>query len=215
MDTPVITQLNTFFGQFPSSEYKKGDIVIQANSTPSGIFYIESGIIRSYYLSEEGSEITLNMYKPHTFLPMSWAIANVPNTHFYEAMTVVKTRRAPKETVITFLKKEPDVTFDLLRRIYVGMEGLWMHIESLTAGSSYVKLVASLVILTKRFGKERKEGLVVDVKMGEQDIANYAGVSRETASRELQKLKKENLVSFKKGTILIHDVRKLEDILLQ
>src|SRR5579871_2958386 len=213
MDTAIVRKLNSFFAQFPSKIYKKSEIVIQAHISPPGIFYIEEGIIRRYYLSEEGTEITLNLYKPHTFLPMSWAVADIPNTHFYEAMTEVQVKLAPKSVVLEFLKKEPDVTYDLLRRIYIGMEGLWMHMESLTAGNSYTKLIASLVILAKRFGKTHNKDLLVDLLMSERDIANYAGMTRETTSRELQKLKKEGLVSFDKGAIVVHDIQKLENTL--
>lgn len=188
---------------------------MQANETPAGIFYIEQGIVRRYYLTENGEEITLNLYKPHSFLPMSWAIGNVANTHFYEALTDVLTKRAPKTDVLSLLKKEPDITYDLLRRIYIGMEGLWVHLESLTAGNSYIKLVASLVILAKRFGVKKADGLFIELKMNERDIANYAGMSRETASRELQKLKKDNLVRFEKGTMVVQDIQKMEDMLLR
>ncbi|HEX7042083.1 MAG TPA: Crp/Fnr family transcriptional regulator [Patescibacteria group bacterium] len=215
MDDNVIKKLEEFFLKFPKYEYKKGEIIIQATGNPQGIFYIESGIVRRYYLSENGEEVTLNLYKPHAFLPMSWAIGNVTNTHFYEAMTPVVVNRAPREEVILFLKKEPDVVYDLLRRIYIGMEGLWMHLESLTAGNSYTKLVASLVVLAKRFGKKEENGLMVDLKMSERDLANYAGMSRETASRELQKLRKEKYVTFDKGIIIVHDIQKMEDLLLR
>lgn len=215
MDKTITQKLDEFFSSFPAHAYRKGEIIIQAHTEPSGIFYIEKGLIRNYWISEGGSEITLNVYKPHAFLPMSWAIANVANAHFYEAMTDVTTRNAPKKTVIDFLHNEPDVTYDLLRRIYVGMEGLWGHLESLTIGSSYTKLLTSLVILVKRFGRQSKEGVIIDLKMSEQDIANYAGISRETTSRELQKLKKEHLVSFEKGTITVNNIHILEDKLLQ
>lgn len=215
MDNAIVTKLTTFFSQFPAKLYKKGEIIIQANMEPSGIYYIEEGIIRRYYLSENGEEITLNLYKPHSFLPMSWAIGNVENIHFYEAMTDIRARRAPKEEVIAFVKAHTDVLYDLLRRIYIGMEGLWMHLESLTAGNSYIKLVASLVILAKRFGIKEENKFVVTLKLSEKDLANYAGMSRETASRELQKLKKENLVDFDKGIITVHDLQRLENLLLR
>lgn len=215
MQSTITDKLSGFFAEFPSKEFKKGELLIRAAAPIPGIFLIEEGIIRRYFLSENGEEITLNLYKPYTFLPMSWAIADVPNTHFYEAMTDVSARLAPKDTVLQFLQKEPDVVYDLLRRVYIGMEGLWMHIESLTAGNSYTKLIASLVILAKRFGEKHSQDVVITLKLSEKDIANYAGMSRETTSRELQKLKKEGIVSFDKSTLIVHKMQELENRLLQ
>lgn len=214
MDDPIIAKLTAFFSQFPTQIGKKGTILIHASAQPAGIFYMEEGIIRRYWITEKGEEITLNLYKPHTFLPMSWAISNVPNTHFYEAMTDVQLRKAPNEAVLQFLKEEPDIVFDLLRRVYIGMEGLWAHMESLTAGNAYAKLVSALIILAKRFGENGASDTVIQLKMTESDLANYAGMSRETASRELQKLHQAKLVNFEKGKISIHDLKKLKENLL-
>lgn len=214
MDKKIIIKLEDFFSAYPTQEFKKGQIIMQADEIPSGIFYIEQGIIRRYWIFENGEEITLNLYKPHAFLPMSWAIGGVENSHIYEALTPVIAKKAPKEAVLQFLHKEPDVVYNLLQRVYIGMEGLWSHIESLTAGNSYTKLVASLVILAKRFGKTEEHGIVVQLSMNEQDIANYSGMSRETASRELQKLKKQGIVNFDRKIITVVSLEKLEKLLL-
>lgn len=215
MDAEIIKKLDIFFLKFPLSNYKKGETLIQAGTNPSGVFSIQTGIIKQSWISRDGSEVTLNLYKPHAFLPMSWAIGLVDNVYFYDALTPVTVRKAPKEEFLTFIHQEPDVTYDLLQRMYRGMEGLWMHIQSLTAGNSYVKLAASLVILGKRFGKLENGQVVVDLPMSEQDIASYAGMSRETTSRELQKLKKTHIVSFAKARITIQNMDLLEEAVLQ
>ncbi|MGI0058644.1 MAG: Crp/Fnr family transcriptional regulator, partial [Nitrosotalea sp.] len=184
---------------------------IDANALPSGVFYITEGIVKRYWIFENGNEILLNLYKKYAFIPMSWAIADVPNTHIYAAMTDVSVKKALKDDVLKFLQQEPDIVYDLLRRIFIGIEGIWSHIESFSEGNATMKLVASLVILSKRFGKKEKNDLIVELKMSEQDLATYAGMSRETVSRELQKLKKEGLVQFAKQTIVITNMKRLED----
>ncbi len=211
----IADKLEKFFSLYPLQSFQKGDILIHAGESPAGIFYIKSGIVRNYWISLEGNEVTLNMYKPQTFLPMSWAIANVKNAHYYDAMTEVCIHLAPKIDVLQFIRNEPDIMYDLLRRIYIGMEGLWMHLESISSGTAATKLMSSLVILAKRFGKKEGEGIRIELKMSEHDLANYAGMSRETASRELHKLKNEKIVNFEKGIIHILDIEKLEQLVLQ
>lgn len=205
VDATIINKLDHFFSSYSIQEFKKGELLLPAEIKPKGIFYIQAGIVREYWISAGGTEVTLNMYKPHAFLPMAWAIAGVKNTHFYAAVTPVTVKVCPKDTFLSFLKEEPDIVYDLLRRIYIGLDGLWTHIESITTGNSHTKLITSLCILAKRFGKQEKDSTSIQLKMSEHDIASYAGMSRETTSRELQKLKKSNLVSFQKGIVLIHN----------
>lgn len=214
MDQPIIQKLDKLFVPYPSAQFRKGSIIITAGKEPSGVFYIQKGVVRKYWISENGEEMTLNLYKAHTFIPMSWAIGNIPVIHFYEAMTDVTAKRVPKQDVLKFIHDEPDILYNLLQRIFVGMEGLWMQLKSINAGNSYAKLAASLFILAKRFGIETKKGTLIDLEMSGQDLAHYASMSRETVSRELQKLKKEKIVSFDKGEITIVDLGKLESALV-
>lgn len=214
MNHDIFTTLHTFFSSFPIQQFKKGDILIEAGKHPRGIFFVTKGFIRQYYLSHEGSEITLNLFKPHAFLPMSWGIADIPNTYFFEAMSPVEAYCAPKEAVLTFLQKEPEVLYDLLRRVYIGIDGLFTHIEALTIGNSSAKLIALCVMLAKRFGISNADGhLTIAFPLTEYDIAVYAGMSRETVSRELQKLKKDTFISFEKGILTIYHLESLESLI--
>lgn len=214
MEDLIIRKLDVFFAKFPSIEYKKDSVIITPGVDPTGIFYIESGIVRKYWISEEGSELTLNFYKPKTFIPMSHAVGKLPIIHFYEAMTDVLAKKAPKEEVLDYIKHEPEVLYNLLQRVFVGMEGLWMQLKNITKGDSYTKLASSLFILAKRFGEKKDHGIVINLKMSGQDLSHYAGMSRETTSREFQKFKKQHLADFEKGTITVFNLKKLEELLI-
>lgn len=213
MDEKIIRKLNQFFAKYKIQQLKKGELLIRAGDDPQGIYYLSEGLVRRYAITSSGEELVLNMYKPHSFFPMSWAISNVHNTHFYEAMTDITVRRAPKDDVVAFIKQEPDVQYDLLRRLYIGIEGVWMHIEHLMTGSAHTKLLTAVIIFAKRFGKQEGNTVIIPLRLTEKDLAEYAGMSRETASRELKLLKKEHLITFEKGTIIVNDMKELENAL--
>ena len=194
-------------------QFKKGEILIRADEDPHGIYFLIEGDVRSYYISKKGDEITLNMFKPNTFFPMSWVISDIHNQYYFEAMTICIVYKAPKEDVLAFIKMEHDVVFDLLRRVYIGIEGLWTHIEYLSAGNALEKLIVTLLILGKRFGKEVTDGTIIPIKMTEKQLGEYSGIYRETVSREIQKLKEKGLIRFNKGTITIPDLKELEEAL--
>lgn len=209
IEISVEKRVAQFFTLFKKQLFQKGDILIRADDEPSGIFYLQEGIVRQYYISKNGEEIILNMFKPQSYFPMSWAVSNIHNNYYFEAMTTCVSYKAPKDKVRDFIEKEPTVLFDLLRRVYIGIEGLWLHIEYLSAGNAMEKLIATLLILGKRFGKKEKEGIIIPLKLTERELGEYAGMYRETVSREFQSLIKKGLVSYTKGTITIHDMNKL------
>lgn len=207
----IVDKLDTFFKKYPSFKFEKGSILIRAGDDPPGIFYLQQGKVRQYTISKQGDEQTLNIYKPISFFPMMWAINDTHNLHYFEAMTPVSIFRAPKEDVLTFVKKEPDVMFDLLRRLYKGMEGLLIRMEYLLSGNAYAKLITILLISARRFGVESAEGTRIELRHTEKDLATQAGISRETVSREIQILKNKGLLVYNRKSLIISDIAKLEE----
>lgn len=214
MDDKVAIKVNNFFSQFPQHTHSKGEILIGADTNPSGVFYLEKGFIRKYYITSQGAEFTINIFKQLSFFPMSWVLADIHNLNYYEAMTTVVVRKAPKDKVKEFLSQETDVLKNLIRRVYIGMEGMFMHIESLMTGDALTKVAVTFLIFGRRFGKRENGRILIDLKMTEGDIASYAGVSRETVSRSLHKLKEKGIVESENKKYYIQEIKKLEEELL-
>ena len=212
MDQLITQKIESFFIEYPKQKYKKGKLLILADNNPKSIYFLKKGIVKSYHISKNGQEVTLNMFKPNTFFPMSYALNNTPNRHYFETMTECIIYKAPKEDVLKFIKQEPDILLDLLKRVYIGIEGLCMHIEYLSAGTASEKLIATILILGKRFGKEENGETTIQLKMNEKELGEYAGINRETVSRELRKLKEKKIVFFTRGIITIPDLKRLEKI---
>jgi CRP-like cAMP-binding protein len=67
--------------------------------------------------------------------------------------------------------------------------------------------------MNKRFGQKTDEGSLITVPLRHQDIASSINASRETASRELAFLERNNLIKNKQSYITLKDVKKLRSFL--
>jgi CRP-like cAMP-binding protein len=212
MDTPIVQNIENFFKQYKRLIYKKGEILIQAENNPSGIFFIKSGMVKQYAISGKGGELVLNIYKPNTFFPMNWAVNKTPNKYYWEAITEVEVWKAPVDEVVTFIKDNPDVIYDLLSRVYRGTDGMLLRMAYLMSGSAYTRLVTEIIIHAKRFGRYKAvpEGSY-EIDIAEKDLATRSGMTRETISREMKLLREKGLVTFNKKLLIIHNLEKLEE----
>ena len=213
MDEVLASKIDAFFNKFKHQMYKKGEILIRADDNPSGIFYLKSGGVKEYCISKKGEEIVLNIFKPVSFFPISWAINNTPNIYYFEAVTDAEIWRAPQKEAVFFLKSNPDVLFNLLSRVYKGTDGIFMRLSMLMSGDAYSRLVTELIIYAKRFGKKLGERLY-EIKVAEKDLATQTGMSRETISREIKILRDEGFITFGKNIMIIKDLNLLEEQLL-
>ena len=209
MNQAILDKVDTFFTKHKHHEYKKGELLIRADDDPSGIFYLKQGQVKEYAISQKGNELVINIFKPVAFFPMSWAINETPNNYFFEAVTDVEVWKAPKKEIVAFIKDNPDVLFDLMSRVYKGTDGILTRMTYLMAGNAYARLTTELLIQAKRFGKHHENS--VTLQISEKDLAAESGMTRETVSREIHKLKKKELITFSRNTLVIADIQKLED----
>lgn len=216
-ESEVIKKLDLFFTQFKEQQYKKGEILISADEEPSGVFYLKEGVVRQYAISKKGEELVLNVFKPISFFPMGWTINGTRNDYYYEALTNVEVFKVPREKVIEFLKSNPDVLYDLVSRIYKGLDGLFTRMTYMMSGGAYDRLITEIVIQAKRFGKHKtapasgKDDGEIEVHVSEKELAAQAGMTRETVSRAMKILKEKGLVTFSKNMLSIHDLARLEE----
>jgi CRP/FNR family cyclic AMP-dependent transcriptional regulator len=209
MNSSIQAKIDQFFSQFPTRKYEKGQNMIFAGDDPQYIFYLVEGNVRQYDISHRGDEIVVNVFKPHAFFPMSWAINKTPNDFFFAAASDVTVRLAKPKTVIDFVKQNPDILFDLLSRVYRGTDGLLGRLVRLMSASAANRLTFELLVECRRFGKHKKDDSCV-IEINETELAARAGLSRETISREIQKLAKDYLVEVSHGQVIIKNVSDLE-----
>ncbi len=205
----VTEKVHNYFSQFPRREYPKGQILIFADEDPEHLFYIVEGRVRKYDVSYRGEEVIINVYQNPAIFPISWALNHTPNRYFYKTETPVVLHVIPAESVVQYLERNPDVTIDLVKRIYQGLEGLYGRMVHLMSGSAGSRLVYELLIECRRFGEKLPDGSNL-LHTNEVDLAARSGLSRETVSREMQKLKAKDWVTVGKNAITIHDVDTLQ-----
>lgn len=209
MDKQVKEKIERFFSDYPVKTYRKGQILIYRGEEPAGIFYIVNGRVKQYDVSDEGHSVVVNIYKPTNFFPMQWAINKTKNQYFFETVTSVKLHQVPPDDAVKFIKDNTDVMFNLLSRVYSGLDGILRRAAHLMASKANIRLLFELITECKRFAQKQKNGSYI-IPMHAYELADAAGLSRETVSRELVSLKKAGLISVNRRHIVVKDLAKLE-----
>lgn len=108
------------------------------------------------------------------------------------------------------MKKNPDELFELTKRILRGVKGLLINIEYQLSGDSYHRVIVALVLAAKRFGVKGKKGLnIIKLPLTHQEIADIAGITRETVSLAMVKLENKKIISYKGHNLMINNLEAL------
>lgn len=202
MNPAIEKKLRKFFSKYKIIQLKKGQLLISPDKKVAGVYLLTAGSIRCYSISAEGAELSINTYRPVSYFPMNWALNDIQNRFFFDSLENSKLYLAPKEQFMKFFTKNPDLALDLLSRIYRGLEGYMLRMETLLGASAYVRLLAQLIIQARRSGN--------NLKVPQRYLASETGLTRETITRQLKKLQQKKLVRYKGNTLLVLDLPSLE-----
>lgn len=208
----VANKISEFFRSYPVRVFGKQQILIRAEEPLQAVFYIVEGWVSEYDITPSGNEVVVNVFKPGAFFPMSAALNSTTNYYFFEASTVVKAHVAPPDEVVQFVRDNPEIAFDLLKRVYRGTDGVLRRMTHLMGGDAMHRLLFEIINAAYRFGEVRSDGFMY-LPLHESDIARRSGLARETVNRHLQTLKKSNLLAVAHGLVIIKDLKGLELLL--
>jgi len=210
MDKPKLEEFETFYSQFVTRFYKKGEILIRADDDPQGIFCLTKGYVRQYTISNNGLELTLHILKPISYFPMVWAINGTPNVYYFEALTEVEVGRAPRDQVVNFIKDKPTIIFELMSILLEDYAETLKRVEHLVFSDAYRRVISILLYIAKHFGEKYGTSIIVNHRFTQQDIATLVGVARETASNEMVKIEKNGFVTYEDHSMVFDNIIKME-----
>ncbi|KKQ47465.1 MAG: Transcriptional regulator, Crp/Fnr family [Candidatus Woesebacteria bacterium GW2011_GWB1_38_5] len=177
--------------------YSKKEKILRSYAGYETLYIVKDGVVRSFYTDEKGVELTVNLLKPRAIFPLSGYLSGKENLYDFEAFTDTTLYKAPKEKVKKLIYKNATLSSYYLERFAQAIEGYVIRSRFLANGSATQKITSALLMLFRRFGKEVRGQMIINLPLTHQDIADLAGVTRETVSILLGMLKKEGIISTK------------------
>jgi len=205
-----LKKIEKFFEEKKPIFLKKNEIILRPDQSPPGVFYIQKGSIKVYYITEDGEEKLHIIYAVGEFFPLTWIFKGTLKNVYYEALESSILRCAKKDEFLDFLKSDPDALI-FITTYLAGVVNIFVErVNSLEITKAYPRFVSMLLFLAERFGIKKYGKTIINIPITHKDIANSINMTRETSSREFEKLKNKGLAGYEDRKIVINDLKKLE-----
>lgn len=200
-----------FFHTGARLEYKKGEYIVGPEEDPRGVFYIESGIVKSYDITKYGEENLLIIRKEGEIIGLTWAITGEPKRILNAAIapTVVWLISRPKFQ--EFIRSHPQAVLPVLDTVTYMYKLHSDRIMTLEYRSVRERLASFLLTMAHRFGKPSANGITISAPLKQQDIASSISATRETTSRALNQLQSSGVISYEQSFITIINETELNE----
>ena len=162
----------------PLVEVNRGEVLLKEGEVSSAFYFVQSGIIRMYYLVD-GVEKTTFFYEENDFVSSYESFTRqTPAKHYLQAIQTATVAVFDIQVVSRIISEFP--RFEVLSRMVMEKElGIYQDMIScfvtMSATQRYLNLIAHKPHLLN--------------KIPQYDIATYLGVSPETLSRIRKKIK--------------------------
>jgi CRP/FNR family transcriptional regulator, cyclic AMP receptor protein len=167
------------------------------------VHFLKSGFIKVYYLTLEGESAVVNLLQPDCFLPIISSLTHIPNRYFYQAILPCHTISIPVLDFHQQLIDHPRIMIRILNLVATEWHTHLIKTHHLMHSGAEGRLVHALLLLAKRFGKQTDQGTLIKLPLTHQQLADLCGLSRETVTRILQKLKNTHQLTYRKHQLLI------------
>jgi CRP-like cAMP-binding protein len=150
--------------------------------------------------------------KDHIF-PLSWLLTSIPDSgslYYYKALTDVELYLNNIDAVRDFVRNNALLSWrfvDILAKSYVNAVSRIQNLQKTNVEEKIDFIIYYLAILLgKRIGENKYE---IDGIFTHQEIADLAGLTRESVSRQLKKTKYQKIIIKSNGKILL-DLSQLD-----
>lgn len=188
-------------------DISKGSYLFQEGQTAKEMYILLSGKVQISKMNAEGNELSLRLCKENDIVGELTLFT--PDPIYIFNAKVIETGKV----AVLNLQELQDA---LLKNSKLALEFLkWMndHIRKTTTkfrdlvlNGKKGALYSTLIRLSNSYGVKINNGILIDVPLTNQELANFCGTARESVSRMLANLKKQNIISINKKLITIHDI---------
>ena len=182
-----------------SRKLKKGQILFTEGDPGAAVYFLKSGRIKLYKEDREGREHILHYVEPGDIFAEVVLFSRRPYPATAEVIEPGEVLVIPNEEMENLLKQRGEIAVNLIKVILHRLDLANQKIKELALKDSLARVCSVLL----RYGPV--------INLSQQEIANLAGVSRETASRIINEFKRLGVLRAQGRSIEIINYDKLKD----
>jgi CRP/FNR family transcriptional regulator, cyclic AMP receptor protein len=198
-----------------SRTWKKNSYIFLQGEPLDNVYFVDEGKVKIYKSDINGREQIVSILKKGEMFPHVgfFRKGSYPaNAEVLEKATIVVVPIAKFENVLI---ENPELCIKVFHILGEKIVDLQNRLEEQILNNTYEQIVKLLVRLGEEHGTKNEDGtLTLKNEFTNKDLANMIGTTRETVSRTLTKMKKEELIEMDEDGNMIIDPEALMDELL-
>lgn len=205
--------LKTVAHEVTETRYDKGQYIFREGDPADSFHIIKSGSVKCVKSSAEGREAVLKVLLPGDLFCCEAAVFDGAQ-HPGCALTVspVSLLKISKKAYFKLLKESPEASLEIIKYLGNRLNEAQETAKSFALERADQRIATLLVKLAERIGKPSPAGILIDIRLSRQDLADMTGLALETTIRMISKLTRKGLLGKSGRRLVIKDLKRLKTL---
>ena len=190
--------------------FRAGEVIFHREDVGQVLYVIKEGKVNICLISPEGQEISLVVLGKGDFFGELAILDGLPRSTDAIALERVECYTLQRSDFHNAIMKNPKIAIQVLEILSRRLRKTDDKVEDLVVLDVYGRVAKKLLDLAHEHGVQVEDGIRIDIRLTQQDLASMVGASRESVNKVLGYFTDKGYISSDKHKITIHRVNELK-----
>ena len=188
--------------------FRKGDNLTKQGAFTSYVLFIINGLVKQYIEVEGSKNYNLRIIKPGEFIGLSAVFTGSTFSYSSIAITDCHVFLVEKEAIAKVARQNGEFGFRIIKRYCEQNTDLFRTVRNLMYKQMNGRMADTLLYIESL----KSENTSIFQLLSRKDIADFAGISTESAVKLLKNFEKDGLIELAVKNIVLRNTAALQEI---
>lgn len=192
--------------------FRKKETIFSEGEASEWFYILTKGKVKITKLSYDGKEIILEIIKAPDFFGGLAVLRGFPYPASAVAMEDSEVVKIPREVFLKLSERYQSINQTMLSFLIERVKVTQERLKNIALEKVDARVASTLLKLSEKYGRPDKDGILIDLRLTKQELADMVGTTVETAIRVMSRFKKSGYLSEQDGKVILRDIKKLREI---
>jgi len=190
--------------------FRSGEVIFHREDPGQVLYVIKEGKVKISLISPDGQEISLVVFGKGECFGEVAMLDGLPRSADAIAMEKVECYTLQRSDFHKAIMKNPKIAIQVMEVLSKRLRSTDQMVEDLIFLDVYGRVAKKLLELADTHGTKVENGIRIDVRLTQQELASMVGSSRESVNKVMGYFTDKNFISTDKHKITLHRIADLK-----
>jgi CRP/FNR family cyclic AMP-dependent transcriptional regulator len=190
--------------------FRSGEVIFHRDDPGQVLYVIKEGKVKISLISPEGQEISLVVFGKGECFGEFAILDGLPRSADAIALERVECYTLQRSDFHKTIMKNPKIAIQVMEVLSRRLRTTDQMVENLIFLDVYGRVAKKLLELADSHGSKVDDGIRIEVRLTQQELASMVGASRESVNKVMGYFTDKNFISTDKHRITLHRIADLK-----